>query len=87
MTKQEKIRAHVVDMLEMSYNAMLKKVDRAINCGFFDIEAWDENDAPMILPKIIVTAILQDEGGQYSGKGTKYEKKVKRDANKLQIFL
>lgn len=87
MTKQEKIREHVVGMLEMSYEAMLKKVDKAINCGFFDIESWDENDAPMLLPKTIITAILQDEGRQYLGRGTRHEKKVKRDANKLQIFL
>jgi len=85
--KKNKIKQLAIDMLKESQEAQLKLVEKALNSGALDIDAWDENDKPMILPKIIVTAVLQRESQQYEAKGTSYEKKVKKEVNNLKIFL
>jgi hypothetical protein len=41
----------------------------------------------MILPKCIVTAILQNESTQYEAKGTSFEKHVKKEAKNICSFL
>ena len=40
----------------------------------------------MILPKCIVT-ILQDESHQYEGKGTSFEKMIKKEVKKDTLFF
>ena len=76
--KRESIKSLTIDMLIESHEAMLKKVDKALNSSAIDVEQWDENINPMILPKCIVTAILKRESGQYEAKGTSFEKEVKK---------
>ncbi len=85
--KIEKIRELVHDMLTESYGVMVKRIDRAIYSGAIDIDAWNPNDKPMILPKIITTAILRNESTQYDGKGTSFEKQIKKEVKNLQYFL
>ena len=75
--KKEKIEALVIEMLEFSKECMVKKLTTALNCGALDIENWDEKISPMILPKVIVTALLESESTQYGAKGTSFEKKIK----------
>jgi len=41
----------------------------------------------MILPKCIVIALLQNESRQYSGRGTSFEKRVKREVKNISYFL
>jgi len=65
LTKKEKIKKLVVDMLEESHQKALKKVEKALNSGAIDTDEWDENNSCMILPKAILTAILEDEARQY----------------------
>ena len=86
-SKKEKIKSLVADMLKESYENMIKKIDTAINSGAVDIESWDESSNPMILPKCIVTAILQNESKQYEGKGTSFENIVKKEVKNLRYFL
>jgi len=52
-----------------------------------DTESWSKDNSPMILPKCIVTAILQDESTQYEGKGTSFEKQVKKEVKNIRYFL
>jgi hypothetical protein len=85
--KIEKIRELVHDMLTESYGVMVKRIDRAIYSGAIDIDAWNPNDKPMILPKIITTAILRNGSTQYEGKGTSFEKQIKKEVKNLQYFL
>mgnify|MGYP003338283452 CR=1 FL=1 len=84
MEKKEKIKSLVIDMLKESNNAMIKKIDKLLTSGAIDIDNWDER---MILPKCIVTALLQDESTQYEGKGTSFEKQVKKEVKNLKYFL
>jgi len=85
--KQKKIKSLVVDMLNYSHKAMVEKIDAALNSGAVDIDSWDEKNAPMILPKCIVTALLQRESNQYEGKGTSFEKKIKKETSNLKYYI
>jgi hypothetical protein len=80
--KKEKIKSLVEDMLNESHQAMLKKIDRAINSGAIDIDDWDENISQMIIPKTILTAILKNESTQYEVKG-----KSKKDSENILLFI
>lgn len=86
-TKEKKIKALVKGMLKESYRKADQKIDKAIRSGALNIEDWTPDNAPMVLPKIILTAILEDEARQYTGRGTCYEKKVKKEVRNLRYFL
>jgi hypothetical protein len=86
-TKAETIKSHVLDMLEKSFKNMVKKVDKAVNSGAVDVDDWSADNNPMTLPKIIVIAILKDESTQYEGKGTSFEKQIKKEVKNLRYFL
>ena len=66
---------------------MESKIDGALNSGAIDIDSWQEDDSPMVLPKIIITAILENESTQYQGKGTSFEKKIKKEVKNLKYFI
>lgn len=87
MDNREKIHKIVEDILNESHVAMKRKISKAITSGAIDINSWDENNNPMILPKIIAIAILENEANQYKGIGTIFEKDVKKKSNNLKLFL
>lgn len=90
MTTEEKkdaIKHHVIDMINESGRAMIDKIDSALNCGALDIDSWDKDDKPMIIPHVVISALLQREINQHSGKGTSYEKKVKKELKNLSYFI
>lgn len=87
MKKKEKIKELVKDMLIESHEHALQNIDRALNSGAIDIDGWDENNAPMVLPKCILTAILENEARQYTAKGTSFEKKMKKEVKNISYFL
>ena len=83
-TKKREIKKLVKEMLKESHQASLKQIDKAINCGALDIDSWD---GKYVIPKTIVTAILEDGARQYLGTNTCFEKQVRKDANNLKRFL
>ncbi len=82
--KKAKLKKLASDILKDSQKAMKEKIDKAINSDSLDVDSWDER---MILPKVIVAAILEDEAEQYKGRGTSFEKSVKKQINNLRYFL
>lgn len=86
-TKKTKVKKLVADMLKQSHKAMVKDIEKALNSGSIDIESWDGVNSPMILPKVIVTALLIKESKQYEAKGTQFEKQVKKDVQNLLYFI
>lgn len=86
-TKSSKIKKLSVNLLKQSYNAMVNKIDNVLISGAIDIENWDEKNNPMILPKCIVTALLQNESNQYECKGTSFEKQIKKEVNNIKYFI
>jgi hypothetical protein len=87
LEKESKIEQLALEMLNESLEAMKTKVRRAIASGVLDIENWNEKVSPMILPKAIVTACLESETYQFAGKGTSFEKQIKKDVKKLQYYI
>ena len=90
MTTEEKkaaIKQHVIDMINQSGRAMVDKIDFAMNCGALDIDSWDKDNAPMIIPHIIISALLLREVNKHAGKGTSSEKKVKKEVKNLSYFI
>lgn len=87
MNNKRKIHKHVRDMLKESHKKALLSLDRVLNSGCIDMERWDEENAPMILPKTILTAILEDEANQYTARGTKYEKQMKKEVRNIRMFI
>jgi hypothetical protein len=85
--KRNKVKTLAEDMLTESFELMIKKVEKVLTSGAIDIESWDEKNSPMILPKCIVTAILQNESTQYEGKGTTFEKQIKGEVKNIRYFL
>ena len=85
--KKQEIKRLVNDMLTESFEAMKKNIDKILNSGAIDVDTWEAETAPMILPKCILTAILKHESHQYEGKGTSFEKYVKKESNNIQLFL
>jgi len=85
--KKKKIQAIAKQMLENSHKLMVKKLEKALMSGALDIDNWDENSNKMIIPKIIVIAIMEDEADQYKANGTSFEKEVKRGVENLKCFL
>jgi hypothetical protein len=85
--KKDKIRSLVVEMLEDSKQAMIKKLDTVLKSGCIDADNWDENNTPMILPKTIITALLENESLQYNGSGTSYEKQIKKEVRNIRYFI
>jgi len=85
--KQKQIKKLVKEMLANSHKEMISKIDKALTCGALDVESWDESNAPMVIPKTIVAAILQNESRQYFGQRTKYQRQVKKDCTNLNYFL
>ena len=86
-SNRDKIKALVIGMLIESHEAMIKKVDKALNSGAIDTELWDEKHSPMIIPKCILTAVLIDESKQYEGKGTSFEKQIKSEVQNIGYYL
>ena len=84
MTNKEKIKALVVEMLNESHTKSLKKIDDVLKSGCIDTENWN---GTMILPKTIVTAILESESRQYDGKGTCFEKEAKKGVKNILYFI
>lgn len=85
--KRNKINRLVFDMLSESYQHMVLKIDEVLDSGAVDVNGWDEGNSPMILPKCIVTAILKRESEQYEGKGTGFEKQLKKTSENIKHFI
>ena len=85
--KKNKVKELVRDMLIESHQKALRNIDKVINSSAIDIDSWDDKKAPMILPKCILTAILENEARQYTARGTKYEKQMKKEVKNIHYFI
>lgn len=85
--KREKVKSLVEEMLNESHDAVMKKIDKALDCGAIDISDWSATNAPMMLPKCIVVALLEEEARQYDCRGTSYQRKVKKLVSSIRLYL
>jgi hypothetical protein len=86
--KKDKIKDYVIDMLYESYSNQLKKLNKVLDSNCLDIDNWDISNAPMVLPKSIVVAILETEVKQYEAPKT-YPKarSIKKEINNIKLFI
>lgn len=85
--KKQEIKKLVSEMLEESHEAMKAKIDVALNSGAIDVDKWENANGKMILPKCIVTALLEDESTKRDASGTSFEKYVKKEVKNIKYFL
>lgn len=85
--KKAKIKSLVNCQLKVAIKQIKENVDKALNSGAIDIDGWDENYNKMVLPNTIVTAILEDGATLFDGKGTCFEKTIKKDVKNLRYFI
>jgi len=62
-------------------------IDKVLKSGCIDIESWEPNINPMVLVKSITIALFNYEADQFSGKGTAFEKIVKKESKNIYSFL
>ena len=85
--KQALIKKYVKEMLKDSHKSMVANIDKVFSSGAIDIDSWNNNSSPMIIPKCIVTALLEKESTQYSGSGTSFEKQIKKEVRNIRYFV
>lgn len=86
-SNKEKIRDLAMRMLKESFAEAQKNVDKALASGAIDTENWDENSNPMLVPKAIVIAVLEEEASAHHAVGTSFDKQVKKDTKNIRLFL
>ena len=87
MDKKKRIEYICNEMLDNSVEAIRDQIKKSLNSGALDIDNWDENNNPMIIPKVIMIAVLKNEAEQYSSKGTCFEKQINREVKNLINFI
>lgn len=84
--KKNEIKKHVKNMFKQSENALDKKLGTLFLSGAIDIESWDENSNPLLLPKAILYAFLDLEKEQFM-PGGRLGKEVKKEAQNIKYYL
>lgn len=79
--KKTIIREHVENTINNAVKAMKENLERVLKSGCIDIEGYDENINPMVLPKAIVTALLEEEASQL----TPFSKNKEFEENRKNI--
>jgi ribosomal protein L17 len=85
--KRKAIKVLADEMLKDSYKHMKEKIDKALDSGAVSVDDWDPNNAPMVVPKCIIAAVLEDEATQYTARGTGYERKIRKGINNIKYFI
>lgn len=83
MTKKE-ARKRTRALITESAKHMRKNLERIFLTGAIDIYSAPDNN---ILPLTLYNALLREEMFQYSGKGTKWEKQIKKDSENIYSVL
>jgi hypothetical protein len=89
MSKEEKkdfVLKEALEMLEWSKDNMIKSIERAVKSGSIDFDTFDPN-AKLVISKTIMLAVLENEAHQYKGVGTSLERKVRKNANNIKLFI
>lgn len=85
--KKAFISTQVRSMIDEVNKHMKKKLKVLLDSGAIDIESYDTENNPMVLPKCIISALLESEVQQYNGRGTSFEKSNKKEIKNLRYFI
>lgn len=87
MDNKEMIKLHCNNILDLHIEDIRERINRVVNSGCIDVDNWNDNINPMLLPKAILSAIYSDYAESISGKGTCFEKSQKKEINNIKLFL
>ncbi len=85
--KKLQIETLVEEMLEDSHKWMKERLTKVLDSSAIDIEGWQVDNNPMILPKTIVASLLEREAEQYKGFGTRFERQIKKAIKNIRYFI
>lgn len=85
--QKREIKRLVKELLKKSHDDMISNIDKVLNSGCIDIDHYNQNHGPYVLPKIITTALLQQESTSWDGTGTGLEKIVKKEVKNIRYFI
>ena len=85
--KKEKIKEIVLDEAEYVINKFAEKIDKLFEAKAINIEAWDVDNTPMIIPKCILAALLDQAILSYNGRGTGYKRQMTKEIKNIRYFL
>lgn len=85
--KEKIVRKLVWSMIHEAAKHAQSRITETIKSGAINIDEYDLEHAPMVLPKTITAALLQAEIRPLLGTGTKYEKQVKKDIKNILYFI
>lgn len=83
MTKKE-LRKKTRQLIQDSAQWMRRDIERVLLSGAVDYANAENN---YVLPKTIMLALLKEQMRNYDGKGTSYEKQIKKDAENIYARL
>lgn len=83
MTKKE-VRKKTRELIQNSAQWMRRDLEKVLLSGAVDYANADNNYR---LPKTIMLALLKEQMRNYDGRGTSYEKQIKRGAENIYACL
>lgn len=85
--KKAEIKLLVSSLLTDFVESVDQQVNTALNCGALDVEGWNKDINPMILPRIIIVTIFQRAAEQFGARGTSWSKIINDEVSNLRCFL
>ena len=85
--KKMKVKSLIKGMFKQTEKELDTKIDKIMRSGVIDMDTWDEDINPMIVPKMFMVAFLRDEAEQFSAKGTSFEKTLHKGALEIGYHL
>lgn len=84
-----KIKKLIKGELAVAYREIKLNIDKVLNSKAVDvdIDEWDEKNHPMVLPKIITMALLEDGATMFQGKGTGIEHVIKKKVKEIRYYI
>lgn len=85
--KKAKIKSLVKEMLSDRHKRMVDKIDHLLSSGSVPVTDWDPNNTPYHLPRLILTALLDDAAAIESPRNIPGERKAKMEIKNFRRFL
>lgn len=83
MTKKE-VRKKTRQLIQQSAQWMRRDLEKVLLSGAVDYANAENNNR---LPKTIMLALLKEQMRNYDGRGTSYEKQIKKDSDNIYACL
>lgn len=74
-------------LLKEAITGIKKKIDKSLNCGALDVNSFDPENNPYVMPKTILIAAMESEADQWKGHNTSFDKEVKKGVKNLKYFI